>query len=57
MFMKDKIITDEELDQLLYEYMPKANRLLEQLEEERNRDMADHIFSEEYRRKIESMLK
>lgn len=55
--MKDEFITDEALDQLLFEYMPKANTLLDQLEEERDKDMDSHIFSSGYKRNMKKIIK
>ena len=37
--MQTKTLTDEALEELLYEYMPKVNILLDQLEEERDKDI------------------
>lgn len=50
--MQNKVLTDEALDRLLNEYMPKANILLDQLEEERENDIIPHVFSESYKRKM-----
>ena len=55
--MKDELLTDEELDQLLFDYMPKANTLLDQLEEERDKDMDSHIFSSHYKRNMKKIIK
>lgn len=55
--MKDEFITDEALDQLLFEYMPKANTLLDQLEEEWDKDMDSHIFSSGYKRNMKKIIK
>lgn len=55
--MKDEFITDEALDQLLFEYMPKANTLLDQLEEERDKDIDSHIFSSRYKRNMKKIIK
>ena len=55
--MKGENLTDEELDRLLIEYMPKANILLEQLEEERYKNMAPHVFSKHYRRNMKKIIK
>ena len=55
--MKDENLTDEELDSLLIEYMPKANILLEQLEEERDKNMDSHVFSKHYRRNMKKIIK
>ncbi len=52
-----KNITDEELDILLTEHMPKANMLLNRLEEERYKDMTPHIFSEEYKKRMKKVIK
>lgn len=54
---QNKVLTDEALDELLYEYMPKANILLDQLEEERDRDLAPHIFSKQYNKKMKKTIK
>ena len=50
-------ITDEELDILLTEYMPKANKLLNNLEEERDKDIVPHIFSESYKKRMKKIIK
>lgn len=55
--MKKNTLTDEELDQLLYEYMPKANMLLEKLEEERDKDLPPHVFSRRYERNMKKIIK
>lgn len=55
--MRNDTLTDEALDKLLFEYMPKANMLLEQLEEERDKDFEPHIFSRRYRRNIRRIIK
>lgn len=55
--MKDEFITDEALDQLLFQYMPKANTLLDQLEEEWDKDMDSHIFSSGYKRNMKKIIK
>lgn len=55
--MKNDILTDEALDKLLIEYMPKANIILDQLEEERDKDLEPHIFSRRYKRNIKRLIK
>ncbi|MBU5314472.1 DUF4367 domain-containing protein [Tissierella carlieri] len=55
--MQNKVLTDEALDRLLNEYMPKANILLDQLEEEREKDIIPHVFSESYKRKMKKIIK
>jgi hypothetical protein len=55
--MYDKVLTDEELDKLLIEYMPKADALLDQLEEERDKDVEPHVFSKGYKRKLKKTIK
>ena len=55
--MKEEVLTDEELDRLLIEYMPKANILLEQLEEERDKNMTPHVFSKHYRKNMKKIIK
>ncbi|WP_313346352.1 DUF4367 domain-containing protein [Sedimentibacter sp.] len=50
-------VTDEELDILLTEHMPKANMLLDRLEEERDKNVAPHVFSEEYKKKMKNIIK
>ncbi|NYB75648.1 DUF4367 domain-containing protein [Sedimentibacter hydroxybenzoicus DSM 7310] len=50
-------ITDEELDILLTEHMPKANKLLNQLEEERDKDITSHVFSESYKKRMKKIIK
>ncbi|WFA10226.1 DUF4367 domain-containing protein [Tissierella sp. Yu-01] len=55
--MKGKTLTDEALDRLLYEFMPKANILLEQLEEERDKHIEPHTFSVNYKRKMKKIIK
>ena len=55
--MKNSTLTDEELDRLLIEYMPKANMLLEKFEEERDRDLAPHVFSRRYKRNMKKITK
>lgn len=55
--MKNNTLTDETLDKLLIEYMPKANMLLEQLEEERDKDLAPHVFSRRYKRSMKRIIK
>ena len=55
--MKDKTLSDEALDELLYEYMPKANIILDQLEEERDKDIVPHVFSEQYNKKMGKLIK
>ena len=50
-------ITDEELDILLTEHMPKANKLLNNLEEERDKDIVPHIFSESYKKRMKKIIK
>lgn len=55
--MKNKVLTDEDLDRLFTEYMPKANLLLDQLEEERDRDIASHVFSKHYQKNIKKIIK
>ena len=55
--MDNKLLTDEKLDKFLFEYMPKANILLGRLEEERDRDMDPHIFSNNYKSKLEKNIK
>ncbi|WP_312812098.1 DUF4367 domain-containing protein [Sedimentibacter sp.] len=52
-----KNITDEELDILLTEHMPKANMLLAHLEEERDKNVAPHVFSERYKKKMKKVIK
>ncbi|NLY47224.1 MAG: hypothetical protein GX053_14730, partial [Tissierella sp.] len=55
--MRNDTLTDETLDKLLIEYMPKANMLLEQLEEERDKDLEPHVFSSRYKRSIKRKKK
>ena len=55
--MYKKNISDEDLDSLLFEYMPKANLLLNQLEEERDKDIPPHVFSNRYNRNIKKIIK
>lgn len=55
--MQTKTLTDEALEELLYEYMPKVNILLDQLEEERDKDIPPHVFSEEYNKKMKKVIK
>lgn len=55
--MRNKDLTDEELDRMLTEYMPKANILLDQLEEERCKDISPHIFSKGYKKNMRKLLK
>jgi hypothetical protein len=55
--MQNKVLTDEALDRLLNEYMPKANILLDQLEEERDKDIAPHVFSKHYKRNMKKIIK
>ena len=55
--MKNNALTDEALDQLLIEYMPKANILLDQLEEEKDKDLEPHIFSRRYKRNMKRIIK
>lgn len=55
--MKDKVLTDDDLDRLLTEYMPKANILLDQLEEERDKDMGPHFFSKHYQKNMKKIIK
>lgn len=55
--MKNDTLTGETLDKLLFEYMPKANMLLEQLEEERNKDLEPHVFSRQYKRNMKRIIK
>ncbi len=55
--MKNKHLTDEVLDQLLIEYMPKANILLDQLEEERDKNVPSHVFSKNYKRNMKRIIK
>ena len=55
--MQRKALTDEELDRLLAVHMPKANALLDSLEEERYKDMAPHIFSEDYKKNMKRIMK
>lgn len=55
--MQNNVLTDEALDKLLIEYMPKADILLEQLEEERDKDTEPHVFSKRYRRKMKKIIK
>lgn len=55
--MKNKDLTDEELDRMLTEYMPKANILLDQLEEERCKDISSHVFSKRYKKNMRKLLK
>ena len=51
------LLTDEKLEKILYEYMPKANTLLDQLEEERDKELAPHIFSKDYKNNMEKVIK
>lgn len=55
--MKGNALTDEALDKLLYEYMPRANILLDQLEEERDKNIVPYVFSERYKRKMKKLIK
>jgi len=55
--MDNKLLTDENLDKLLFEYMPRANILLDQLEEERDKDVDPHIFSNNYKSKLRKNIK
>lgn len=55
--MDNKLLTDENLDEFLFEYMPKANILLDQLEEERDKDVDPHIFSNNYKSKLRKNIK
>ena len=55
--MDNKLLTDENLDEFLFEYMPKANILLDQLEEERDKDMDPHTFSNNYKSKLRKNIK
>lgn len=55
--MKNKDLTDEELDRMLTEYMPKANILLDQLEEEKCKDISSHVFSKHYKKNMRKLLK
>lgn len=55
--MRDEVLTDEALDRLLVEYMPKANMLIEQLEEERDKDLEPHVFSRRYRKNMKRIIK
>ena len=55
--MNNKILIDKNLDKLLFEYMPKANILLDQLEEERDKDIDPHVFSKDYKKKLGKNIK
>ena len=55
--MDNKLLTDENLDKFLFEYMPKANILLDQLEEERDKNMDPHVFSKDYKKKLGKNIK
>ncbi len=55
--MQKKILTDEELDILLTEHMPKANMLLDRLEEERDKNAAPHVFSARYKKNMKKIIK
>lgn len=55
--MQKKVLTDEELDILLTEHMPKANMLLDRLEEERDKNAAPHVFSARYKKNIKKIIK
>lgn len=55
--MQYKYLTDEELDLLLIEHMPQANMLLDRLEEERDKDVTLHVFSNEYKKKMKRIIK
>ncbi|MFY9482863.1 MAG: DUF4367 domain-containing protein [Tissierellaceae bacterium] len=55
--MRDEVLTDEALDRLLVEYMPKANMLIEQLEEERDKNLEPHVFSRRYRKNMKRIIK
>lgn len=55
--MKDEIMKDQDLDKLLFEYMPKANMVLDQLEEERDKDLEFHTFSKGYKKNIRKIIK
>lgn len=55
--MQNEILTDEALGKLLYEYMPKANILLDILEEERDKDKEPHVFSKRYNKNMKKIIK
>lgn len=55
--MKNDILSDEAIDKILIEYMPKTNILLDQLEEERDKDLVPHVFSRGYKRNIKRIIK
>lgn len=55
--MKNKVLTNEALEKLLLEYMPKSNMVLGQLEEERDKDLVPHVFSKRYKRNIKKIIK
>lgn len=55
--MQNRMPTDEELDRLLTEHMPKANMLLGRLEEERDKNTAPHVFSARYKKNIKKIIK
>jgi len=54
--MKNEI-SDKDLEGLLFEYMPKANRLLNQLEEERDKNEEIHVFSDSYKKNMKKIIK
>lgn len=55
--MQNKFITDEELNKLLTDHMPKANMILDSLEEERDKDLPPHVFSDDYNKNIKKIIK
>lgn len=55
--MQRKPLTDEELDKLLTEYMPRANILLDSIEEERDKKSDSHVFSAQYNKNIKRIIK
>lgn len=44
-------------DEFLYEYIPRANKLSDEINEERNKSIPDHVFSAKYERNIKKMIK
>lgn len=55
--MENKFLTEEELDELLIKHMPRANEILDRLEEERDKNQPPHVFSTRHERSINKIIK